>query len=234
MMVFEDGIAPPTQPADSASCVEALVAGSGSQVAWIPGALDAPLPEYVVRYSQRLAEEAAVTAAAASEEPVAFQRKIVPNADEIHPDANHNAETVAEGAAAGDQGEVELVVIGSLIEDVASLGGLARTCEIFNASNLVLADSLIPTKPQFISTSVTAGRWVPLTFVPPTGLREFLGEARRSGSTVIGVAHPGAVGSGAGGTSLDGFAFPRKTVLLLGDQRSAPRDYTVSHARTVF
>lgn len=54
-----------------------------------------------------------------------------------------------------------------------------------------LADRLIPTKPQFISTSVTAGRWVPLAFVPKTELRTCLQEARRSGSTVVGVGHPG-------------------------------------------
>jgi tRNA G18 (ribose-2'-O)-methylase SpoU len=31
-------------------------------------------------------------------------------------------------------------VIGSLIEDAASLGGLARSCEIFNVSQLVLGE----------------------------------------------------------------------------------------------
>ena len=30
------------------------------------------------------------------------------------------------------QDKAELIVIGSLIDDVASLGGLARSCEIFN------------------------------------------------------------------------------------------------------
>lgn len=31
-------------------------------------------------------------------------------------------------------------MIGSLIEDAASLGGLARSCEIFNVSQLVLGE----------------------------------------------------------------------------------------------
>ena len=108
--------------------------------------------------------------------------------------------------------------MGSLIEDVPSLGGLARSCEIFNASKLILADRLIPTKPQFISTSVTAGRWVPLSFVAPPDLHDFLGEARRTGSTVVGVTHPAPVGDRTVRT-LDAFEFPRRTMLLLGDPR---------------
>ena len=39
------------------------------------------------------------------------------------------------------QDKAELIVIGSLIDDVASLGGLARSCEIFNASRLILGES---------------------------------------------------------------------------------------------
>ena len=40
------------------------------------------------------------------------------------------------------QDKAELVVIGSMIDDVASLGGLARSCEIFNVSRLVLGKAL--------------------------------------------------------------------------------------------
>ena len=76
---------------------------------WTPGALDPPLPDYVVRYQQRCLA-ASADAATEPEEPaaggtapsaaintdhgtvngtgndtVSFQRKILPNAAEIHP-----------------------------------------------------------------------------------------------------------------------------------------------------
>jgi hypothetical protein len=118
MMVLEDEVPPPPpKPGEEAlSAVEQLVAGSGSQVPWTPGALDAPLPDYVVRYQQRclLAQEATAAEEAAqdlgaptasvntasgddsgNDATVSFQRKINPNAAEIHPDAESVLTTAA-------------------------------------------------------------------------------------------------------------------------------------------
>ena len=199
-----------------------VFADEDSETTWQPGALDPALPDYVLRYQEELkkSEASAKGEAPGSEGPavadeaapeIAFQRKITPNV----PDESADDEAAPTPQAAID---LELIVVGSLIEDVPSLGGLARSCEIFNASKLILADRLIPTKPQFISTSVTAGRWVPLSFVAPPDLHDFLGEARRTGSTVVGVTHPAPVGDRTVRT-LDAFEFPRRTMLLLGDPR---------------
>ena len=81
------------------------VAGSGSQVPWAPGALDPPLPDYVVKYQQRCLAASADAApepeetsgvgasqvAASNNDTVSFQRKILPNAAEIHPEADECA-----------------------------------------------------------------------------------------------------------------------------------------------
>lgn len=107
MMVCEDEAPPVAKTDQASSAMEQLVAGSGSQVPWTPGALDPPLPDYVVRYQQRcLSAEAADTmpepeeqtiadtplGTASDSDTVSFQRKIVPNAAEIHPDASSSNE----------------------------------------------------------------------------------------------------------------------------------------------
>jgi hypothetical protein len=104
MMVCEDET-PPVKPGQEPSNpMEQLVKGSGSQVPWAPGALDPPLPDYVIRYQQRSldvessdathepeASASAITAqgAATDNDAVSFQRKILPIAAEIHPDKVH-------------------------------------------------------------------------------------------------------------------------------------------------
>jgi hypothetical protein len=114
MMVCEDETPPQAQSGqESSSAMEQLVSGSGSQVPWAPGALDPPLPDYVVRYQQRIIDEesnvailepealgSAITAqdVASENDAVSFQRKILPNAAEIHPDETHG-----EGAAPKSQ-----------------------------------------------------------------------------------------------------------------------------------
>ena len=54
-----------------------------------------------------------------------------------------NYDVVRDGISS-QQDKAELVVVGSLIDDVASLGGLARSCEIFNVSRLILGESVLP------------------------------------------------------------------------------------------
>lgn len=105
MMVVEDETPPPAKAGEqSSSAMEQLVRGSGSQVPWAPGALDPPLPDYVVKYQERCKLVESTESAGAMPEPegpasadvahnaasdndtVSFQRKILPNAAEIHPD----------------------------------------------------------------------------------------------------------------------------------------------------
>jgi hypothetical protein len=55
-----------------------------------------------------------------------------------------------------------MVVVASLLEKVPNLGGLTRTCEIFQAEALVLGDLAVARDPEFTSVSVTAEHHVPM------------------------------------------------------------------------
>jgi hypothetical protein len=54
----------------------------------------------------------------------------------------------------------ELVVVASLLDKTPNLGGLARTCEIFQASRLVLNDINVRNDTMFKQLAVTADRWI--------------------------------------------------------------------------
>ncbi|XP_028325214.1 probable methyltransferase TARBP1 isoform X2 [Gouania willdenowi] len=103
-----------------------------------------------------------------------------------------------------------LLVVASLIDKPTNLGGLCRTCEIFNASALVL-DSLrhIHDK-HFQSLSVSSELWLPLLEVKPLDLSEFLLIKKNEGYCIVGVEQT------ANSHSLQDYQFPEKTLLLLG------------------
>ena len=62
----------------------------------------------------------------------------------------------------------------SLIDKAPNLGGLARTCEIFNAARLVVSDRTVTTRSEFQGVSMTAERWLPLEAVTEAELPEWL------------------------------------------------------------
>jgi hypothetical protein len=64
---------------------------------------------------------------------------------------------------------------------IPNLGGLARTAEIFGASGLVLSDARTASDPGFLSTSVTAERWVPIIEVGEAALVPWLLNRRAEG-----------------------------------------------------
>jgi tRNA G18 (ribose-2'-O)-methylase SpoU len=49
-----------------------------------------------------------------------------------------------------------LIVIGSLIDKVTNLGGLARTCQVFGASTFVVDNLSCVEKKEFTALSMTA------------------------------------------------------------------------------
>ena len=64
------------------------------------------------------------------------------------------------------------------------------------------------------STSVTAEKWVPMEEVPARAVAAFLEESRREGCAIVGVEQT------SDSVPLQEFEFPRKTVLLLGNERA--------------
>ena len=67
---------------------------------------------------------------------------------------------VAHQIAAEQQPRQSIIVVASLLDRVPNLAGLTRTCEIFRAQALVLADLSVMKDPDFVGISVTAERHV--------------------------------------------------------------------------
>ena len=122
-------------------------------------------------------------------------------------------------ATAQTQARQELIIVASLIDKLPNLAGLARTCEVFRASKLVLADASITKNPLFASISVSAEHWVPIEQVSPVVLAPWLRKKATQGYTLVGLEQT------AESTQLQEYQFPKKTVLLLGaEKEGVPAD----------
>uniref|UniRef100_A0A0E0K7H1 tRNA (guanosine(18)-2'-O)-methyltransferase TARBP1 n=1 Tax=Oryza punctata TaxID=4537 RepID=A0A0E0K7H1_ORYPU len=119
---------------------------------------------------------------------------------------NHAVETIK-------QSQQQLIVVASLVDRIPNLAGLTRTCEIFKAAGLVVADKSIIEDKQFRLISVTAEKWLPMMEVPVNSVKVFLEKKRLEGYSVIGLEQT------ANSKPLDHFSFPSKTVLVLGREK---------------
>ncbi|TKV98779.1 hypothetical protein SEVIR_9G583000v4 [Setaria viridis] len=118
----------------------------------------------------------------------------------------HAAETIK-------QSQQELIVVASLVDRIPNLAGLTRTCEVFRAAGLVVADKSILLDKQFQLISVTAEKWLPITELPVDSVKAYLERKRAQGYSVIGLEQT------AHSRPLDRFEFPRRTVLVLGREK---------------
>ncbi|CAJ0580220.1 unnamed protein product, partial [Mesorhabditis spiculigera] len=109
--------------------------------------------------------------------------------------------------------DCSLIVVASLVDKPANLGGLCRTSEIFGVDSLVLNDVLQAKNLNFKALSMSSENWQKLEGVRPDDLMEYLKERRQAGYTVV------AAEQTTDSTPLDKFAFPKKCVLLVGDER---------------
>jgi hypothetical protein len=67
-----------------------------------------------------------------------------------------------------------LIVVASLVDKAPNLGGLARTCEIFQAQHLVVSDMNIVDHRDFTLLSMGAEKWASIKAVPPDRLAAWL------------------------------------------------------------
>lgn len=105
------------------------------------------------------------------------------------------------------------VLVASLIDRIPNLAGLARTCEVFRAAGLTIADKNVLSDKQFQLISVTAEKWVPITEVPVSTMKVFLQKKKHEGFAILGLEQT------MNSIPLDQYAFPRKTVLVLGREK---------------
>ncbi|KAF6153000.1 hypothetical protein GIB67_021605 [Kingdonia uniflora] len=106
-----------------------------------------------------------------------------------------------------------IIVVASLLDRIPNLAGLARTCEVFKAAGLAIADASVVHDKQFQLISVTAEKWVPILEVPVNSMKVFLEKKKREGFSILGLEQT------ANSVPLNQFAFPKKTVLVLGREK---------------
>nr|XP_031838654.1 uncharacterized protein LOC116429639 [Nomia melanderi] len=107
-----------------------------------------------------------------------------------------------------------IIIVACLIDSTPNLGGLARTCEIFRAKELVIANlSLIKNK-DFQNLSVTAENWINITEVKPHELNKYLLEKRNMGWSLVGVEQT------VNSTNLLNMKFKKKSILVLGNEKN--------------
>jgi tRNA guanosine-2'-O-methyltransferase len=104
----------------------------------------------------------------------------------------------------------ELIVVASLVNRNANLGGLARTCDIFGASNYVIDSLKTVENNDFKSLSKTAEKWIKISEVKHWQLFDYLVAMKQSGYKIVGAEQSG------NSVSLLNADFPKKCVLLLG------------------
>ncbi|XP_062073868.1 uncharacterized protein LOC133778060 isoform X2 [Humulus lupulus] len=107
----------------------------------------------------------------------------------------------------------QCILVASLIDRIPNLAGLARTCEVFKALGLAVADASILHDKQFQLISVTADRWVPIIEVPVDSMKVFLEKKKREGYSILGLEQT------ANSIQLDHYTFPKKMVLVLGREK---------------
>jgi tRNA G18 (ribose-2'-O)-methylase SpoU len=132
-----------------------------------------------------------------------LQKKIIPWQNLI---PNH--EDLKETRSNGN-----LVLVASLIDKQTNLGGICRTCEIFNVKELVVSSLKHLEDKEFQSLAVTAHKWLNIKEVTVKYLKKFLFEMKLQGYTLIGLEQT------AKSVQLNKFEFPIKTLILLGNEK---------------
>ncbi|OZJ03362.1 hypothetical protein BZG36_02986 [Bifiguratus adelaidae] len=108
----------------------------------------------------------------------------------------------------------DIIVCASLLEMIPNLGGLCRTCEIFNASLLTIDSMKVLKDPKFTALSVSAERWMPIQQVRKNDIAEFMRQKKKEGYMLCGLEQTSQ------SVSLHKVRFPSKCLLLLGRERT--------------
>lgn len=116
-----------------------------------------------------------------------------------------------------------LQVCATLVQNPANLGGLCRTVEAFRLEVLVLADLTVVQNPVFKNLAVSSHHWQPLVACPADVLSHWLRQQQQTGYAAVALdADPQAI-------PLPQFVFPRRSVLLLGQELTGIPAALLSH-----
>lgn len=77
----------------------------------------------------------------------------------------------------------EIVVIGSLLDKLPNLAGLARTSEIFGVQTLYVPNLAALASPDFLNVAMTAEKWLDIRQLAPGDISHFLETMKRENGT---------------------------------------------------
>lgn len=77
--------------------------------------------------------------------------------------------------------ETEIIVVGSLLDKLPNLAGLARTCEIFSVKTLYVPDLSALSSPDFLNVAMTAEKWLDIRQLAVKDINQFLETIKQEG-----------------------------------------------------
>ncbi|KAF2070000.1 hypothetical protein CYY_008683 [Polysphondylium violaceum] len=152
-----------------------------------------------------------------------FQKRITPwqwvqKLEEHHQINNNNSNNNNNNK--NNSKRQSMIIVGTFIENTPNLAGLIRTCEIFNVEQVAIPNIKLLNDPQFQRVSVSAEKWVPTIEVTKPNLISYLTLKKKEGYSILGVEQTSQ------SKNLSTFEFPKKCVLLLGqEQNGIPAEY---------
>ena len=114
---------------------------------------------------------------------------------------------------------LDIIVVASLIDKAPNLGGLTRTCEIFNIGALTIPNESFLKDTAFLRAAASGEKWTPLLSVPPCTVKDFIINYKKMGYKVIGLEQT------QNSIDVRKFKFEEKTVIVLGNEKEGiPQD----------
>jgi tRNA(Leu) C34 or U34 (ribose-2'-O)-methylase TrmL len=108
----------------------------------------------------------------------------------------------------------EMIVVASLIDKMPNLAGIARTCEVFQTSALVVSDvKKMLNDTTFKKIAVSSDRWAAFEEVRAAQLPTYLLRKKAEGWLIVGLEQA------SDSVPLHHYTFPPKVVLLLGKEK---------------
>jgi tRNA G18 (ribose-2'-O)-methylase SpoU len=113
----------------------------------------------------------------------------------------------------------DIIILASLLEKTPNLGGLVRTCEIFNIGALTIPSEDILKDKIFLESASSCEKLVPLLSIPKVTIKEFIIAYRKLGYSIVGLEQT------QNSIDIKKFEFKEKMVLVLGNEKEGiPQD----------